>query len=91
MLGHPLRRDIIRFLGEKRRSGFTELKSTLKVSVGTLYYNIDLLWDLVTQDVNKKCILTPKGQIAYNILIESEEKFNSLGVEIESRAGLLEL
>jgi hypothetical protein len=59
----------------------------LKVSVGTLYYNIDHLRGLIGQDENKKYILTSRGQIAYNILIESEEKFNSFGVEAERRVG----
>jgi len=87
VLGHPLRRDIIKVLGEKQEVGFTELKSIIKVSIGTLYYNLDLLEGFVTQEENKRYILTPKGQIAYRLLIESEEKLNSLGVEIEKKIG----
>ncbi len=89
LLGHPLRREIIKVLGEKRQVGFTDLKSTLKVSVGTLYYNLDLLEGLVAQDEDKKYILTPKGEIAYRLLTESEEKLNSLGFKAEKRMSRL--
>jgi len=89
VLGHPMRRQLIRLLGEAKRASFTDLKSTLKVSVGTLYYNLDLLEDLVVQDREKKYVLTPKGEMAYRLLIESEEKLASLGLEAERRAGWL--
>jgi len=85
-LGHPLRREIIKALGEKKQVGFTDLKSTLKVGVGTLYYNLDLLEKLVIQDENKKYTLTPKGQIAYDLLIQSDDKISSRGVE-DKRTG----
>ena len=86
VLGHPLRRNMIKIIGETGSASFTDLKSKQKVSVGTLYYNIDLMEGLVAQDENKRYILTPKGKMAYRLLIESEEKLVSLGVEAESRA-----
>ena len=89
ILGHPLRRRLIKILGELGYASFTDLKLTLKVSVGTLYYNLDLLEDLVTQDRSKRYVLTPKGEIAYRLLAESEEKLVSLGIEAERRAGWL--
>ena len=87
VLGHPLRRRLIKILGEVERASFTDLKSTLNVSVGTLYYNLDHLEELVTQDRSKRYVLTPKGEIAYRLLVESEEKLVSLGIEVERRAG----
>lgn len=77
----------MKVLGQVGHASFTDLKSTLNVSVGTLYYNLDLLEGLVTQDRSKRYILTPKGEIAYRLLLESEEKLVSLGVEAEKRAG----
>lgn len=72
-LGHPLRRDIIKYLGEHGKASFTELKRNLKVSVGTLYYNLDQLKDLVTQDPDKKYVLTKRGQVAYNLMKRDQE------------------
>jgi len=87
VLGHPLRRSIIKIIGETGSASFTDLKEKLDVSVGTLYYNIDLMEGLVGQDESKRYILTHKGKIAYRLLIESEEKLVSLGVQAEKRRG----
>jgi len=87
VLGHPLRRSIIKVIGETGSASFTDLKETLGVSVGTLYYNIDLMEGLVGQDESKRYVLTHKGKIAYRLLVESEEKLVSLGVEAEKRRG----
>ena len=86
VLGHPLRRSMIRIIGEAGSISFTDLRTRLKVSVGTLYYNIDLMEGLVAQDESKRYILTAKGKLAYRLLVESEEKLVSLGVEAGERA-----
>ncbi len=76
-LGHPLRRKIIQVLGEEEKATFTKLKSHLKVSTGTLYYNIGLLSDLIYQRPDRSYALNPKGAVAYYLLQESEEKLLS--------------
>ena len=91
MLGHPLRRSIIKVIGETREASFTDMRKRLKVSVGSLYYNIDLLEGLVTQNRSKRYVLTPKGEIAYRLLLESEEKIASQGVGGEKPSGWLSL
>ncbi len=83
MLGHPLRRSIVRTIGEADSASFTDLRAKLRVSVGTLYYNIDLMDDLITQDEQKRYTLSSKGKAAYRLLIESEEKLASMGVKGE--------
>jgi DNA-binding transcriptional ArsR family regulator len=85
VLGHPLRRQVIKVLGEKSSVSFTDLKSTLNVSVGTLYYNLDLLKGIVEQNANKKYVLTNKGKLAYRLLVESEEKLLSLGLKSQKQ------
>ena len=70
VLGHPLRRRLLKVLGERRAVSFTDLKSALSVSVGTLYYNLDLMEGLVAQDMDKRYILTREGEVAYRLLIE---------------------
>jgi hypothetical protein len=87
VLGHPLRRSIISIIGETGSASFTDLKEKLDVSVGTLYYNIDLMEGLVAQDESKRYVLSHKGKIAYRLLVESEEKLVSMGVEAQQRRG----
>ncbi len=77
MIGHPLRRKIIKFLGENGHGGFTDLKAYLNVSTGTLYYQIDFLAELIEQDEAKKYRLNEKGKFAYQLLSESYEKLTS--------------
>lgn len=89
ILGHPLRREIIRILGSKKGATFTELKTALRMSVGTLYYNLDLLEGLVTQNETRRYVLTKQGERAYAFLLESEERLVSLGIEAEMRRGVL--
>ena len=68
ILSHPMRREIIRILGEKGVEGFTELRRLLNTSVGTLYYHFDALGDLISQDEKRKYRLTEKGMLAYRTL-----------------------
>lgn len=77
MLGHPLRRRIIQYLGDHNYGGFTDLKAYLNVSTGTLYYQLDLLSDLVEQDEERKYRLNEKGRFAYQLLLDSGERLAS--------------
>jgi len=77
MLGHPLRRKIIEYLREHGRGGFIDLKAYLNVSTGTLYYQLDLLSGLIEQDEKRKYYLNEKGRFAYQLLLESGERFAS--------------
>ena len=77
LLGHPLRRKIIQYLGDSDWGGFTDLSSYLGVSTGTIYYQLDLLVDLLEQDKDKKYHLNEKGRFAYKLLIESDERLSS--------------
>lgn len=77
MLGHPLRRKIIQYLGDHDYRGFTDLKAYLNVSTGTLYYQLDLLRDLTEQDEERKYHLNEKGRFAYQLLLESGERLAS--------------
>jgi len=39
ILSNPVKRSILRILGERGEVSFTELKTELKTSTGNLYYN----------------------------------------------------
>ncbi|RLF24887.1 MAG: hypothetical protein DRN15_01235 [Thermoprotei archaeon] len=73
VMGHEVRRGIILYLGEHERASFSELRRNLGISVGTLYYNLDQLRDLVTQDMDKKYRLTEEGKLVYEIVKRNVE------------------
>lgn len=87
-LGNPHRRRIIMLLGENPDGlAFSELKRELNLSVGTLYYNLDQLGDLVHQKSDKRYALTEKGFIAYKMLKSDIERIKNGGA-ISGVAGL---
>ena len=79
-LGHPHRKKIIEIIGEKGKSGFKELHENLNISVGALYYHIDMLNHLITQDDQRKYILTERGKLAYKLLKTEEDQLSSLSL-----------
>ncbi len=72
-LGHPIRKRLIEFLSEKGEAGFKDLKESLGVSVGTLYYHLENLGDLITQNDRRKYVLTEKGKAAKKLLESGAE------------------
>ncbi len=72
-LGHPVRKRLIEFLSEKGEAGFKDLKEGLDVTVGTLYYHLEILGDLITQNDRRKYILTEKGKAAKKLLESGAE------------------
>jgi len=79
-LGHPHRKKIMEIIGEKGKSGFQELHNNLKISVGALYYHIDMLNHLITQDAQRKYTLTERGKLAYKLLKTEDDRLSSLWV-----------
>ncbi len=69
VLGRPICRRILRFLGERESASFKELKEGLELSVGALYYNLRLLRGLVAQDEERRYYLTERGQEALRLLL----------------------
>ncbi len=70
VLGNEIRRKIIIFIGEKGSVRFTELKNHIGISVGSLYYHLDILGELVTQTPDKRYTLSEEGREAYQLLTE---------------------
>ena len=86
LLDHPVRREIIEFLGEEERLGFKEFKERLQINVGTLYYHFNALGSLITQDENRKYMLTDLGKMAYQFLTSKKEQLKELEVKERARA-----
>ncbi len=70
LLRDPARRKIIEILGTQEKIGFKELKETLGLGVGTVYYHLDMLSDFITQDKQRKYRLNDRGQALYRVLKE---------------------
>ncbi|MEM2213790.1 MAG: winged helix-turn-helix domain-containing protein [Candidatus Nezhaarchaeales archaeon] len=86
-LGNPHRRNIIMLLGENPEGlTFSDLRRRLNLSVGTLYYNLDQLEDLIYQKNDKRYALSEKGLLAYKMLRDDLEKVKS-----EGPSGLIDL
>jgi len=70
LLKDPTRRKIVEILGEQEKIGFKELRETLGLGVGTVYYHLDMLSDFIEQDKQRKYKLNAKGQMLYRVLKE---------------------
>jgi len=70
LLRDPARRKIIELLGEQGKIGFKELRSSLGLGVGTVYYHLDMLSDFIAQDKSRKYALNDRGQFLYRSLRE---------------------
>jgi len=68
LLRDPARRKIIELLGEQGKIGFKELRGSLGLGVGTVYYHLDMLNDFVSQDKSRKYLLNDRGQLLYRAL-----------------------
>lgn len=70
LLRDPARRKIVDILGEQGKCGFKELRYSLGLGVGTVYYHLDMLSDFVVQDKSRKYMLNDRGQLLYKSLKE---------------------
>ena len=64
LLNHPLRAQLLTFLSQQGPTSFTQLKKTTGASVGSLYYHLSVLGELITQDAKKRYLLSDLGQAA---------------------------
>lgn len=72
LLRDPARRKIVEILGAQEKIGFKELRETLGLGVGTVYYHLDMLSDFLAQDKQRKYRLNERGQALYRVLKEGE-------------------
>jgi DNA-binding transcriptional ArsR family regulator len=70
LLRDQTRRKIIEILGVQEKIGFKELKETLGLGVGTVYYHLDMLSEFITQDKQRKYRLNDRGRMLYRVLKE---------------------
>jgi len=85
VLKHPIRKRILEVLGEGGSVRFTDLKKEVNVGVGKLYYHLNTLGDLITQDEYKRYMLSSEGERAYSLL-----KAGDYGVVYPKPPGMLD-
>lgn len=67
-LNHQARRDILRFIGEKKQASFTEIKNNVNIEdSASLSYHINTLQPLITQERGKYA-LSELGQDVYDLI-----------------------
>ncbi|MGA3111874.1 MAG: helix-turn-helix domain-containing protein [Candidatus Bathyarchaeia archaeon] len=72
VLVHQNRRDILRFIGEKKNTTFTEILNAVKISDSpTLAYHLRSLSQFIRQEKGKYQ-LTPMGKDAYSLLLRTK-------------------
>ena len=70
LLRHRTRRRIILAIGDAGRISATALRDTLRISTGSLYYNLRQLRGFVAQDHDRNYLLTDDGLKVYKALKE---------------------
>jgi hypothetical protein len=78
-LAHSFRRDLIRFIGDMGWVPFKELQETMQAGPGTLYYHLKKCRGLITQDLEKRYILTPEGERA-RAYLDQDSNFTFSGI-----------
>lgn len=70
LLRHKTRRRILLAIGDSGKINATTLRDMLKISTGSLYYNLRQLKDFVKQDEDRNYVLTEEGERVYKVLKE---------------------
>ena len=90
VLRNPVRSEIIRLLGERGALSFSELRESLpKMSVGTLYYHLEVLRGLVEQDKQRRYRLTEEGVRVFREMFRVEDRLKPIEHLISAPAGFI--
>lgn len=81
VLGNEVRRKILKLLGSQGIVGFVELREALGLEVGSIYHHLKKMGAFITQDEEKRYLLTLLGIKAYEML-QKDEEFLSDAYEI---------
>jgi uncharacterized RDD family membrane protein YckC len=73
ILSHPLRREILIYIGENGEQSFTDLMNALNVDTGKMSFHMRSLRELLEQNSSGKYQLSKVGEKALRIVGELEE------------------
>lgn len=77
VLANKTRREIIRFLHDKKTVGFVDLRDEFELQVGSLYHQLNSMDEFWVQDENKKYSLSELGVVAYRLLVLNKDQISS--------------
>jgi len=89
LLRYRTRRRILLAIGDAGKISATTLRDSLKISTGSLYYNLRQLRRFVTQDSDKNYTLTEDGLRVYKALKEKGTVTAADLMEVEERGGVI--
>lgn len=89
LLRYRTRRKILLAIGDAGRISATTLRDALKISTGSLYYNLRQLKRFVTQDKDKNYMLTEDGLRVYKALKEKGTITTADLTNTEKQSGLI--
>ncbi len=74
VLSNRVRIKILEILSNNDGVSFSELKRTLNISTGSIYYHLSALSEFIKQDDKKRYKLNERGKVLYNFLKNNREK-----------------
>ena len=77
IFNHPIRGKIVGILAEKGPLTYTDLRKEMELGVGTLYYHLSILGDLVSQGRDKRYSLSELGVASNRFLKSGSENVES--------------
>jgi hypothetical protein len=77
IFNHPIRGKIVGILAEKGPLTYTALRKEMELGVGTLYYHLSILGDLVSQGRDKRYSLSELGMASNRFLKSGSEPVES--------------
>jgi uncharacterized RDD family membrane protein YckC len=73
ILSHPIRRKILRYIGDKGEQSFTELMKALKIDTGKMSFHMKSLRELLEQTPSGKYKLSNSGHKALELISDLED------------------
>lgn len=80
ILKHPIRLKILEILAGKEAVSFTELKNTLSIGTGKIYYHLDALGPFIMQNEKRQYLLSKDGKRVYHFIVSSKDKLSTLEI-----------
>lgn len=73
ILGHEIRRRILRLIFERVEVSYTDILNTLRISDGLLNFHLRRMGDLLLKTENGTYILSNKGRKIYELMVQLEK------------------
>jgi DNA-binding transcriptional ArsR family regulator len=68
IISHPVRRQIILFLHDRKRAGFTEIMQTTGENTGSLSFHLKKMENVLMRDDDQQYLLNREGERAFSMM-----------------------